>query len=278
LSPTDIAETQHVPIGAPFAQGDIILLPERACPPHLGVIINADCDLHHDKTDGVCSYLPIYTFSEYIEHFWLPNKLEEFRRQSLFNILQAIKQPKSSLSSLEAWLDSADHTALSDRLSEEFELTGKLRIALTNQVEQHLDTYNSSRTPTKSFLHFCRAQKDPESFLEKQLRSAYQQLAEGHLFLNEIFGRSQLGFVIRLRRIYAIDRRNYFQSESDFLLSSLSPDQCAIRLAKLTSVFQYKLLQLFALQFSRIGLPDELTHMHQLVITDAAMQLLREYE
>ena len=210
--------------------------------------------------------------------FGCPTSWKNFDVRACSNILQAIKQPKSSLSALEAWLDSADHTALTDRLSEEFELTAKLRVTLSNQVEQYLDTYNSSRTPIQSFLHTCHVQKDPESFLEKQLKSAYQQLAEGHLFLNEIFGRSQLGFVIRLRRIYAIDRRNYFKSESDFLLSSLSPDQCAIRLAKLTSIFQYKLLQLFALQFSRIGLPDELTHMHQLVIADAAAQLLRGYE
>jgi len=42
----------------------------------------------------------------------------------------------------------------------------------------------------------------------------------------------------------------------------------AVRVARLTERYRFKVLQLFSQQYSRIGLPDEITELSELVIDD----------
>ena len=204
------------------------------------------------------------------------DKIDEFRNQLLQKILRSIEQPKSSLTALESWISSSDYTTIIQNLREELSLSKKCCTNLALYVRQYVDAFKLSKTPTESLQCICNFQNDPRRYLNRQLKDAYKNLSHGHLFVNEIFGIRELGFVIRLRRIYSISQKNFFKSETELRISSISESRCAIRIAQLSPQFQYKLLQLFANQFSRIGLPDEFAELHELIIDEASAQLLRK--
>lgn len=271
-----MSETEYIASDAPFGQGDIIQLKERPHPPHLGVVINADCDLLHQKTDGVCSYLPIYSFEEYLLNFWINRFLESQKHQILIQIAQAIGQPSSELDTLKQWLESDDHPSLSDRLTEEFELKPKIRPTLTRLVERYTSTFSPHKSPIQSFSSICHAQKEPIHFARNQLMASCKEMGQAHLFINEIYSRSQLGYVVRLRRIYSIQTDKYFRSEHELLISSDSDISCALRIARLSTVMRFRLIQLFLHHFTRVGLPDEFNDMRQLIIDDVATTLVGE--
>ncbi|EBA13243.1 hypothetical protein RCCS2_05139 [Roseobacter sp. CCS2] len=96
-------------------------------------------------------------------------------------------------------------------------------------------------------------------------------MGDGHLVINEIFGQSELGFVVRMRRIYAIGEKDVFRSQRGHLTRASTKKISAVRTAKLTPIFQFKLAQLFAYQFSRVGLPDAFKEMHSMVLDDLAL-------
>ena len=271
-----LPETEYISSDAPFGQGDIIQLGKRPRPPHLGVVINADCDLLHHKTDGVCSYLPIYSFEEYLLEFWIDQFLESQKHQILTQIAQTIDQPTTELDTLKIWLESDDHAAIPDRLTEELELKPKAQSTLTKLVERYTATFSSEKLPIQNFETLCRAQKNPINFARNQLTAACKDMGEGHLFINEIYGHSQLGYVVRLRRIYSIQSTNYYRSEYELLKTPSSHIDCALRIARLTTLMRSRLIQLFVHHFARVGLPDEINDFRQLIVDDVATTFMGE--
>lgn len=271
-----MSETEYIASDAPFGQGDIIQFRERPRPPHLGVVINADCDLLHQKTDGVCSYLPIYSFQEYLLEFWIDQFLESQKLQILTQIAQAIGQPNSELDTLKQWLESEDHPSLTDYLTEELGLKPKTQSTLTKLVERYTSTFSSNNSPAESFSTLCHSQKDPINFARNQLLASCKEMGQAHLFINEIYNRSQLGYVVRLRRIYSIQADKYFRSERELLISPYSDIDGALRIARLSTVMRFRLIQIFLHHFTRVGLPDELHDMRQLIVDDVATTLVGE--
>lgn len=268
------AETVDATYGATLGQGDIIHLVGSPDSPRLGVIINADCDLANRKTDGVISFLPIYGLSEYLRKFWMFEHLEGQRNQIQREILAICGVEKENQPALNDWLHDEDNNRIVENLATEFDLSGKAVSRLKAQVEKYIEVFSSNLTSSNQFKKLCSYQSNPGDFAKKQVQAAYKNLGEGHLFINEIRGMRQLGYVIRMRRIYSLEEDRIFRSPKDYLLSDRTGSSCGIRTCRLSGVFQFKLAQLFAYQFSRIGLPDEFREMHSLILEDTATQLL----
>ena len=271
-----ISETKYISSHASFGQGDILKLLDRPRAPHLGVVINADCDLMHNKIDDVYSYLPIYTLSEYLSLFWLDKFLEKQENQLLEDILTTIKMPMSERNNIQSWLHSTDATVLAKNLSSELDLDGKSQTKLKKYTASYRSIFYSERNILKRFQALCNLQSNAKTYAQRQLKTAFRQIVDSHLFLNEIHGQPGLGYVIRMKRIYSIEQEKYFRSKQEFLTSNNSNSECAFRVAKMTPILQYKLLQLFANQFSRIGLPDEFRDMNNLVIDELAASLVEK--
>lgn len=269
-----LIETQYIPSGAPFGQGDIIQLQERAHPPHLGVVINADCDLLHQKTDGVCSYLPIYTFYEYLIEFWLDQFLESQKKQVAIQIAQTLKQPASDWEILKQWLESDDFASLPEHLTDEFRLNPKTKSTLSKCTTLYSTVFSRSQTSIGNFVALCCEQNDPAKYARRQLIAASEQMGDGHMFLNEIHGQAELGFVIRTKRIYSIESDKYFRSEHELRKSPYPRDECALRVAQLTTIMRFQLIQLFVHHFTRMGLPDHIRDMRKLIVDDIATTLV----
>ena len=168
---TNLIETQYVASDDPFGQGDIIQLLERPRPPHFGVVINADCDLLHRKTDGVCSYLPIYSFHEYLFEFWIDRFLETQKQQIVAQIANTIKQPNSENDALKQWLESDDFASLPDRLTAEFELNTKTKSILSKQVTRYINFLFQSRL-YGTIRHLMPCSKRPHQLRRFELSSA----------------------------------------------------------------------------------------------------------
>ena len=59
-------------------------------------------------------------------------------------------------------------------------------------------------------------------------------------------------------------------------IKSSETNSSAIRIAKFSKIYQFKLAQLFALQFSKIGLPDEISKLSSLVTDELVVKLTKE--
>lgn len=112
-----------------------------------------------------------------------------------------------------------------------------------------------------------------EVALTKLAKRALKNLGDGNFFLNEIVGLSEIGFVARLRRIYSIESDCVFSSQASFISRNVTANKFGIRIGRLTNLYRFRLAQLFANQFSRIGLPDEITSLNEVAVQAAISNL-----
>ena len=256
-----------------MGQGDIFALPYASRPPLLAVLINADCDLAHGKTDGILSLLPVYTLREYVSHFWLSRFLSGEKARLLDDISRAIEPEIDQRDVIESWLSSEDRSDMVSWVENEMGLRGKAKSRLVAMVERFIAAFGNELDTERQFQALCGSQRDPARYAFGKLRTAISSMGDGHLLLNEIYGRGQLGYVIRMRRIYSIPEENCFLSERGLKTSGRDAANCAFRIATLADQMRFKLLQLFAYQFSRVGLPDEFREVRELVLEDLARDI-----
>lgn len=266
-------ETEHPAPDDELRQGDILRTPGSGDHPGLGVVINADCDLAQGKTDGVIAYLPIYSFRNYIKVFWAATFAKSQRREQLIKVLSLCKLEDSEGDGLLEWLAVEDSEAVAATLLDQLRLSpnqiGALRISLADLKH----CFCSNVTAYEAFLYICRKRNDGDKFLRKQIGAAYKAIGEGHFFLNEIYGLDGIGFVVRMRRIYSIPEQYCFRSTAEHRKGGCDPQFAAIRIAKLTPLYRFKVTQLFAYQYSRVGLPDEITALKDLAIENMVEEL-----
>lgn len=242
----------------------------------MGLVINADCDLANEKTDGVVAYLPIYSFRDFLSRFWAPAYLNEIAGNSTKKILDIIKADETEAENLRTWLLSSP----ADMVMAKLVSLEQLKAAQTAQIEDHLARVQicqkATHTPLKRFGALCRRDKDPEATAKKQLAAARKAMGEGHFFISDLVGHAEVGFVVRMRRIYTISHDRCFTSTANQRASSDGRSATAVRLARLTPLYQFKVAQLFAQQYSRIGLPDDITALGDVAIEMLASILVRE--
>jgi hypothetical protein len=259
-------------------QGDIIRIynVDKLRHPTLGVIINADCDLENEKLDGVIAYLPIFEFEEYLTKFWLSAYVSQRREASLANIARICNLGSQERLDLVDWLsnDSLQAVIVKTKLTTD---ALKLNKKDTADVNVELTTLHKCLTVGYDRLeiltYFCELKKPKHIDTAKNMVSeAKKNMGDDHFFLSEIVGENKIGFVIRMRRIYTIEADRCFTSEAELRAKLTGSGTAAGRKARLTPLYQFKVAQMFASQYSRIGLPNEITQLSQLVIDDLAQQ------
>jgi len=106
-------ETERVLQESSWGQGDLIRIewPEDESGPKFGVVINADCDLEHGKTDDVFAFLPIYTFKAYLSLFWVNGHIQEVTKSATQASLGLADD--SDDAALHAWLRTSDAASVS---------------------------------------------------------------------------------------------------------------------------------------------------------------------
>lgn len=263
-------ETERTLASDPRSQGDIIAIESEKdqSHPRLGVVINADCDLAHERLDGVITYLPIYTFKEYVENFWAPDHVEERKSSATAAILQLIGDEEAEAISLSTWLNSAGPEVVHKALVQSLDLKKRQSEQLERDVAKLYAASDGEIPSLERFYSLCRLEKDPQGFARKQLGAAKKAMGEGHFMISEVVGHNALGFVIRMRRTYSLPEKLYFRSTAEQLAHSSGDEITAVRVCRLSELYRVKVLQLFAQQFSRIGLPDEITALSGLAIDD----------
>jgi hypothetical protein len=270
-------ETERSVPGGKFRQGDILRFEgenERRNYSR-GVIINADCDLENNKLDGVIAYLPLYSFEEYLEHFWIKVYVDQVKNNLVKWILDlcGLDSAPSNESDLIDWLSYSDSINIATKLVWQHGLKPRDFDALKIRLDKLRQCIGPlGRSLTQFHVH-CSWEKDPAAFALKQLTAAKNAMGDDHFFLSEVAGEKEIGFVVRMRRIYTINFQQCFTSTSEQRTLSNDNTLSAIRIAKLTTLFQFKIAQVFALQYSRIGLPNEIAALNGLVLDTLAADL-----
>lgn len=263
-------ETEPAPINSKFRQGDILQL-FGANHADYGVVINADCDLANDKNDGHLAYIPLYAFKDFIDRFWFQDEIKTIKKQCQESIGKYLKKTEE-ISELTAWLQQETPDTVSEKISKALSLKASDTKELGKQINKlHLCLEeNGLNTLRKIYSQ----ENNPEKHAETQLTKLKKNLGEGHMMISSITGLADLGFVLRMKRVFSIDQNYCFKSTSDYLIKSLNDNAiAAVRIARLTSTYKYKAAQIFAYSFSRIGLSDEITLLNNLAILDIAQNL-----
>ena len=267
-------ETESVKPTDAFLQGDIMRIVDAnedpSMPPY-GIVINADCDLAHCKIDGVVSYIPLFPFETYFATFWVPTFIETRQIELLDTLAQICGFTREHLDPLEAWLREEGTQQVACRLAQTYQV--KLAVLIPKLQELEVIT-TAEHFDINLLRNIIKVQNlNANDALAKYAKRALKALGEGSFFLNEIVDVPQIGFVARMKRIYSLDVSSVFRSISDFRLSTSHSTQSGIRVAKLTNVYRFRIAQLFAYQFSRIGVPDELTSLNEVAVQAAVANL-----
>lgn len=266
-------ETELVPHDSKFRQGDIMKLFGDIHADY-GVIINADCDLANDKIDGFIAYVPLYTFKDYIERFWSSDQIKVITKQCKKDLGRFFTK-ESEIEELASWLNQGGVDEVVSQLVPHTGLKAKEQASLEKIIRKlHACLQGSS---LKCLTAIYSLESDPEKHTQNQLASLKSNLGEGHLMISSVAGISDLGFVMRTKRVFSIDQALCFKSMAEHLLKSKDDDAvAAVRVARLASTYKYKAAQIFAQSFSRIGLSDEITRLNDLAIMEIVENLRKK--
>ncbi|SAL06796.1 hypothetical protein AWB78_08252 [Caballeronia calidae] len=268
-------ETEHCPVQEPLRQGDILKIEPSGSSPwpfSLAAIINADCDMANGKHDGVIALLPIYRFTEYLQTFWLPNFIANQIEIASKTIRESCEIDESNIGELINWIDSLDQHKSFDieKFVSRFELNRKSAQSVTVAIQRLTSAIIGRRSMSLACVRdLAPNPEDCDKYLAGQVSDAKKSLGDGHFFVTDLKGDNGVGFVIRMRRIYSIDARRCFVSFSTLQSSKGSTKTSAFRLSRFTPHYKFKLAQIFAQQYSRIGLPNELTALSSLAVDNA---------
>jgi len=274
-------ETERTRAIEEFRQGDILRIEEGSTedpPSELGIIINADCDLVHGKHDGVIAYLPVYPFEQYVARFWAPKYVAEISRRTSATIKSICKLRPKEIDDLVLWLRSGSWIEIYPKLSGNGGLKKRQEENLRDALEVLAVCSNPEHDSYDTFVWHCHRDSEPEKYIRRQIGRAYREMGDGHLFISEIVGNDGIGFVIRMRRIYTIDVEYCFSSEPRRLVSTGGNHVTAVRFARLAPPFRFKFAQLFAYQFSKIGLPDEAIELNELAVDHMSQTVLEQLQ
>jgi hypothetical protein len=265
-------ETEHVSQHDPLSQGDIVEIewPSHTAGPQLGVVINADCDISHRKTDGVISFLPLYHFQQYLSEFWAATHIQEVKDSAANAVLKLANDKDRAY--LCTWVSRDEPENIGQKIASHRALKGSESKALMRELNRLKICLDSNIPPIEKFKNICLLEADPEKYTRNSLTTAKKSMGESHFFISELAGSNSVGFVLRMRRIYSISEDCVFLSSSDQKSKSRGKVATALRIARLSPLYRFKVLQLFAHQFSRVGLPDEVTALSSLAIDDLVLQ------
>lgn len=271
---SDQNETRRIFDDRDLGQGDILALDgfgDAPSSPAYGIVINADCDLAHGKTDGVIAILPVYTFERYLEAFWIPSHLATELEKSVQSALKMCGLSEAEGEALVLWLKEVDHISAAGALI----TTHGVPVNKHKELHALCQTITMllSQTGFRGFQQYCRTQKDPKGYARKQLDAAKKSMGDGHFFLSEIAGQAGIGFVVRMRRIISLEAERCFKTLPSLRSNTSGTSKTAARVARLSPAYQYRIAQLFAYQYSRIGLPDETTALSYLAIDDLVSRI-----
>lgn len=271
------AETERAHPTDEWRQGDLISIeyPHAAEGPQLGVIINADCDLEHHKTDGVIAYLALYSFRDFLSEFWFKGHIESVAETAIDRIVDLVRGGSTGRDDLEALMRGLSMDEVAARLRSLEHVKRRDHETIGDQLTKLHICRNSELSFYDRFCALCQEQKDPQKYARAQVEHAKTAMGEGHFFLSELVDRSELGFVVRMRRIYSIAEERAFKSIAAQRSSTTGNDVTAVRIGRLTELYKFKVLQIFAHQFSRVGLPDEITALSSLAIDDLVADILQ---
>jgi hypothetical protein len=271
-------ETRRADPHGDLRQGDILRIEDQASlgrSERLGVVINADCDLANRKTDGVVAYLPLYTFRDFMESFWLHDYFNVVCKSATDKILQSTKLTSEYGEQLCSWLAADSATEVGTKIKTKFAIKRNLEKEFDGNIMRISICLDPTKAPFEIFKEICRLENDPEKAARTQIRAAKKNLGDGHFFFSDLVGHDAVGFIIRMRRIYTIDADCCFISNAAKMAASSGTRPTALRFATFNPIYQFKIAQLFGLQFSRIGLPDEVADLSELAIDDLVSQVIQ---
>lgn len=276
-------ESEYVSEDVPYYQGDIIKIEQNqnGVGPKLGIVINADCDLANEKTDGVVAFLPIYSFHDYLDKFWAPIYIQNVIVTSARNIRSLVSNENfqecdNNHDTLLAWIKDDGANPVYNSLSQSFGLHGKKSIQLRRELQKLEICLTLVDNAIICLKKLFQLEDNPQTYARNQVNNAKKSMGEGHFFISDLVGSDAVGFVVRMRRIYTIPMEDLYASTSDQMSKSSGDKLTAVRVARLSPLYRIKVIQLFAQQYSRVGLPDDFTELSKIAVEDLVETLVGE--
>ncbi|EOB3677315.1 TPA: hypothetical protein I7707_20105 [Vibrio vulnificus] len=247
----------------PILQGDVFKIGEMCRDvfsedEDFVMVITADCDIANNKMGHSFTLLPIVTAEKFLENYWLPdqfkNELEKLVKNNVEKINSLSEFKKEGYTPLTAerlreWLKDNSlakmYEALGKRPSKDITLDSEKLEILKNEPK------------LRNFLKLrIDVEKKSDDKARKELSNAVRNSREEFLFIPDLSCTDEMGMVLKLRDVRAINKNKVFQSKFDAKLSKNGLENGILRVGRFSDYLRYSITQKFAMLFSRIGMPD----------------------
>jgi hypothetical protein len=257
---------------APLRQGDILeWLGDRADPWwRFAIVVTADCDLAHQKHQGLLACVPVLAHDDYLALFPLPSRLARARAKlleraaALIRGYQESNRPEFPLAmsdeAIAAWIDAVAPD----------EIITELRVPDGKDAKHLTDVLGAIKTCTSAaaaggfepqldaLTHAWLVTQGKSGFAERRQVQARElvdllgRLPGDAVFLHGLSPRHRDGYVAYLRAILTVDEATVARRVPDLRDGSVK----AKRISRLSSPYVFHLSQALGQVFSAIGLPS----------------------
>jgi hypothetical protein len=265
------SECHPVRDGGGLQQGDVLrsVAPRDDLFAAMGIVITADCDIEHEKHNGLLTFVPLLRLEDYLSRFYLPKRIEKLlsgvetelaRRVHAFQRSHPENPPLPLTETrVVAWLREvgADEVLDALRVEEpkqrgEFTALAAVYGRLFAAADATLPAQFAAYGETMLALRRAKSVADAHRRLGSDVDSFLSKLPGDAMLINSLGPGFTDGYVAYLRlpreiREWQIARTAMRQS------SNVTME----RFARLSPPYLYHLTQQFAAVFSSIGLPSE---------------------
>lgn len=267
-------ETEAHDPASGIRQGDIFRLEQTdSLGADMGVVINADCDLANDKVDGLISYLPLYPLDKWFVKYCVPRIVREKCTNLSKAICNSLKISPTEAEDLHRLLVRLGPEETARALADHFNCAGRPDASLFPKLTQ----LHHGLSPAASYGAWIEKLRilgiADKKHIAKTISSEVKNAGDSHFYISELHGHKEVGYIIRLRRIHALPSGLCYKDEASCAANSTKDQIIAIRIAKLSILMKVRLMQMFAIQYTRIGLPNDLHELQEIAVGDLAQKI-----
>ncbi|WP_137138618.1 hypothetical protein [Azospirillum brasilense] len=261
-----MVDTIPVEDSSPLLQGDILVWPNRyGVWDRYGVVLTADCDIENDKSHGLISYVPLLTFSGYVQEVIFNSIKKQESGEQIESIWKQINKlnrenhsdaPLLTKSDIIDWVMSEDGALIAEAIgcknrNEITKLSRKIEIfrafaTLPNAAQDYTEAINSLK------IAYAVKEKGKQDaalkIVQDKIKSSFDNLPESTFLITSVQGSEDSGLIAMLSHLRQTKRENIY-----FLLSEIVSDDHALRFSRLEKDYKYGVAQRFGHLFSRIG-------------------------
>ncbi|SFP20367.1 hypothetical protein SAMN04488056_1303 [Cohaesibacter marisflavi] len=250
------------------------------------VLLTKDCDIVQEKFGSHLTYLPIYSFNEYIEKYYSPKKIEILKSENMKNVINTFKyligDEKEAFElteeSLQEWISDEGIEGICGCFESNNKKKGDLdKYLRTFSILTDSSARKYSNNNWRRILDVHLSNGKNEDKIKKEIcNHILKSMGDEFIFVPELPEVDSAGFIIHLREIKSIDCSQVFASAYNAKKIGATFPRL-IRIGRFSDYLRFSIAQNAALLFSRIGMEENFEVDRKIMVDLASESAVKEF-